>query len=204
MPKRLTSYEQKIRNENFANGLLWCSCCDRFLPINDFYKCSGKTSNYGRRFYCIVCENTKKRDKEKARRLAKERNGALKKKFVELAGGCCQRCGFDTFRSALSYHHVFPSQKEHNPVTVVYGGNVQMAWDELNKCCLLCLNCHFSYEAREWRAEFIKRDGLGWTVEKDLPLDDKRYDNKNKDVHITPIPEDLIELNCEQLSLIFN
>lgn len=39
------------------------------------------------------------------------------------------------------------------------------------------MNCHIAYGAGLWRVEFIKRDGLGWTIGNELPLDDKRYES---------------------------
>jgi hypothetical protein len=92
-----------------------------------------------------------------------------------LAGGCCQRCGYNNFNAALDFHHVYKDKKSHTPRDVIYSGDTETAWNELDKCCLLCRNCHAAYEAGDWRAKFIKRDGMGWTVGQELPLDDTRY-----------------------------
>jgi hypothetical protein len=197
---KLTSYEQKIRAENFTKGLLWCNCCKQFLPIDKFYKCNAETSNYGCRFYCKRCEYDKK-DKRRVNEYWSERNRRLKEKYVELAGGCCQRCGYNKYQSALSFHHVYPEDKDCHPNKALYSGDPEKAWKELDKCCLLCMNCHRSYEATDWRAEFIKRNGLGWTIGKDLPLEDNRYHVKPQTIEATPIPSSYKNGKIKQLLL---
>ncbi len=63
-------------------------------------------------------------------------------------GGQCQCCGYDTCDEALDLHHIDPSQKEigfgklrANPIAIT-----KMV-DELQKCVLLCANCHREYHA---------------------------------------------------------
>jgi predicted HNH restriction endonuclease len=60
---------------------------------------------------------------------------------VELLGGRCQRCGWDEHVAGFHFHHKDPSQKEFR----IASGNT-IAWDkiktELEKCVLLCSNCH--------------------------------------------------------------
>src|SRR5512142_1765341 len=70
---------------------------------------------------------------------AAERRRQLKERAVEYLGGKCQCCGYDRCLSALEFHHADPSQKE-------FQVSSKMAWDvvriELDKCFLLCRNCH--------------------------------------------------------------
>lgn len=201
MPKYLTDLQIRTRNEHWAEGLLWCSHCKQFKPKENFYRCRQAVSNYGYRYYCKTCEYSRKRDKEKVRQYHKERNGELKQKFVDLAGGCCQRCGYDEFFGGLDFHHVYREEKEANPGTIIYNNDLEAAWREVDKCCLLCRSCHGGYTSSEWRAEFIKRNGLGWTVGKELPLDDNRYERQPPEMEETPIPEDFLPEGIEQLVL---
>lgn len=200
MPKHLTSAQLKKRNEQFQLGLLWCSRCLRFLEVDNFYKCNNRNSNFGYRFYCKDCEYGNRRTK--IHQYTLERNRPLKDKFVKLAGGKCQRCGYSTSNAALDFHHVYPSQKKYNAVTLIYSGDIARAWKELDKCCLLCRNCHSTYEASEWKAEFVKRDGLGWTIGMDLPIDDDRYKVSYIIERVCPIPDELINFDYEQLELL--
>ena len=59
-------------------------------------------------------------------------------------------------------------------------GHSQKVEDEINKCILLCSNCHRELEGGLWTAEFVKRDGLGWTVKpnsiKEILLDVEHYE----------------------------
>lgn len=153
------------RAAKFAEGLLWCNRCQGFKAVKAFYEVRSENSdsNFGYRFYCIECDKAKK-DKAKAKDYYKTRNTQLKRQFVDLAGGCCQRCGYDEFLSGLEFHHIDRSEKKHNPVLLVYRNNFERSYEELDKCCLLCRNCHTAYTGNEWQAEFIKRDGLGWTI----------------------------------------
>ena len=65
-----------------------------------------------------------------------------KKKAVAYLGGHCIRCGFKEHQSALQFHHRNPDDKSFQ----VSSTNMTKAWskvqEELNKCDLLCANCH--------------------------------------------------------------
>lgn len=56
-------------------------------------------------------------------------------------GDSCSICGYSRCKSALEWHHKDPKEKELNPARVF-----SRSWDkimkELDKCVLLCSNCH--------------------------------------------------------------
>lgn len=61
---------------------------------------------------------------------------------IAYKGGKCEKCGYNKCAAALDFHHRDPTQKELN-----IGGKAQTwAWArikaELDKCDLLCSNCH--------------------------------------------------------------
>ncbi len=66
----------------------------------------------------------------------------LKIKAVVYLGGKCQICGYSRCYAALEFHHRDPSKKDFG---IAYKGAVR-AWEivkkELDKCDLLCSNCH--------------------------------------------------------------
>jgi hypothetical protein len=179
---KLSPGDEMRRDEMFRQGMLWCSGCKQFEPVKNFrkYRQTAKPqTNYGYRYYCNRCTKLQQgAQKDRASKRMGQRNAALKVKFVALAGGACQKCGYSGYLSAFDFHHVYPSEKKFTPTYVIYCGNFEKTWKELDKCCLLCANCHNGYEARLWQAEFIKRDGLGWTVGGELPLDDSRYETE--------------------------
>lgn len=70
----------------------------------------------------------------------------LKKKAIEYKGGKCIKCSYKKCTRALSFHHLDPSQKDFNIGT-------SRSWEkikkELDKCILVCLNCHNELHHKE-------------------------------------------------------
>ena len=71
----------------------------------------------------------------------KLRRKKLKILGVIYKGKKCQKCGYNKTFEALVSHHINPSEKEF---TIAYHCNAswQRIKKELNKCELLCSNCH--------------------------------------------------------------
>jgi len=85
-----------------------------------------KTSQY----YCKPCWN------KKTYQSAKDKIKA----YMESRGGVkCQRCGYDKFIGALEFHHRDPSIKDP---TWSRGWSLDKLKVELDKCDILCSNCH--------------------------------------------------------------
>lgn len=72
----------------------------------------------------------------------------LKIKCILYKGGKCERCGYDKCPRSMDFHHVDPTQKDfslgdRNPNTNKKGTK---KWEtvrmELDKCILVCRNCH--------------------------------------------------------------
>jgi 5-methylcytosine-specific restriction endonuclease McrA len=71
-----------------------------------------------------------------------KRRKLLKVKSVEYKGGECQVCGYKRCTDALEFHHLNPDEKDFG---LSVSGNTR-SWEkikkELDKCILLCSNCH--------------------------------------------------------------
>ena len=65
----------------------------------------------------------------------------LKRKAVEYKGGTCQKCGYDRSLTALVFHHRDPDQKDF-AIAKLKSSNWDKIRSELDKCDLLCSNCH--------------------------------------------------------------
>lgn len=70
------------------------------------------------------------------------RRDKLKLLAVEYKGGCCQHCGYDKYIGALEFHHLDPSQKDFSISGSGYTRSFEKMKPELDKCILLCANCH--------------------------------------------------------------
>lgn len=80
------------------------------------------------RTYCNSCSANRKRF-------------IVKKRMVEYKGGECCRCGYDKCQRALVFHHRNSSEKEIT-LSRNYGRKWEVLQQELDKCDLLCSNCH--------------------------------------------------------------
>ena len=64
-----------------------------------------------------------------------------KKKAIEYKGGKCEKCGYDKCISAMEFHHLNPLEKDFS-----ISSNINMSYEkikkELDKCILVCANCH--------------------------------------------------------------
>jgi hypothetical protein len=66
----------------------------------------------------------------------------LKLRAVEYKGGECEICSYDKCPQSLQFHHKDPAEKEFSLSTK----GIARSWDrvkkELDKCSLVCANCH--------------------------------------------------------------
>jgi hypothetical protein len=69
----------------------------------------------------------------------------MKKRLVAFKGGSCQKCGYDRCVAALDFHHRDPSQKLFK-VSQKMGSSYVTLVAEIEKCDLLCRNCHAEVE----------------------------------------------------------
>lgn len=67
-----------------------------------------------------------------------ERRKARREKFLKLLGGKCEQCGS---KKDLHFDHVRPKTKE-KPLAALLDANEARALEELEKCQLLCKDCH--------------------------------------------------------------
>lgn len=77
----------------------------------------------------------------------KERKLANKIAIRELAGGCCKVCGYNKCGDALEFHHIDPTKKLFRISAAVSESITPRLLEEINKCILLCSNCHREYHA---------------------------------------------------------
>lgn len=80
-------------------------------------------------------------DKSTDNNVRKQRRRSLKRIAVMYKGGKCNECGYSKSLKALDFHHIEPSHKDF-----VISSRKDSTFDaiksELDKCILLCSNCH--------------------------------------------------------------
>ena len=63
---------------------------------------------------------------------------------MDYKGGKCVVCGYDKYFGALEFHHVDKTKKEY-AISDLKNYNFETLKDELDKCVILCSNCHAEY-----------------------------------------------------------
>lgn len=119
---QFNKHNTKQIHKEHSKEELKCSLCDR-IYVYDLKNKIGHTKTK-----CNNCE-------------VNERRFELKKKAVAYKGGKCEKCGYDKSLRAMSFHHKNPLRKDFN-----ISGSHCYSWErikqELDKCILLCANCH--------------------------------------------------------------
>jgi len=146
--------------EKAKQGLYWCSKCKQWKERDQFNKDSNNPPYYVR-LYCKACVSVT-RNKAYHKTYFKKRTYTIKYKYVHMMGGQCQKCGYKEYISALEFHHVYP---EHKEIEIpLYTGTEQQIVQELDKCVLLCSNCHKGITGNEWNGKFSKAP-LGYKLD---------------------------------------
>ena len=95
---------------------------------------------------CKECQNSYERtwssnNRAKRTSQALDRKSLNKQRYIKYLGGSCADCGYSKCEKALTFHHRDPSEKSFE-----ISKKMDYAWldvkDELDKCDLLCFNCH--------------------------------------------------------------
>lgn len=113
----------------------------------------------GKQLSCIYCSKIywRKRHAEQA----KSRGRKRKLMAIDYLGNKCQECGKIWHPSQYEFHHIDPKEKDYDPAQAL-----QKSWEnfkkELDKCMLLCANCHrlkhHNYESN-WGSDWVD-DGV--------------------------------------------
>jgi predicted HNH restriction endonuclease len=94
----------------------------------------------------VVHENMENRTYEDRKKyLVKyvtERRKKIRLKAIEHLGGKCMRCGYSKCPEALDFHHKNPTEKDFNVSKKGHCRSWERVKKEIEKCSLLCANCH--------------------------------------------------------------
>ena len=109
-----------------------CIDCGLEKPNHEFYK--SKTHSQGIMPFCKKCFNQRCTQRWVQRKI----------KAIHYKGSLCNRCHLqlkDTHYSVFEFHHLNPANKEFN-WTKLRMTSWEKITQELDKCILLCANCH--------------------------------------------------------------
>lgn len=146
----------------------YCLDCSPFGKWNN--RTLENTTNEDDKSTCVSCGkiyiySRKRRDTRELCSSCKSNNSRFVRKIkaVEYKGGKCSKCGYDKCLGALQFHHVNPSEKEFS-----IGGAHCVSWErvlkELDKCILVCANCHVEMEEVKYKDWKRCREELNKTI----------------------------------------
>ena len=120
------SFNERIKME--YGETRFCPRCQKDVETEKFHKRRGKENSS---VYCKICTSEQTLDRQRK----------LKMKSVEYKGGSCTRCGYNKYYGALEFHHLDPSEKDFN-IGNCKSTSFEKVKKELDKCILVCSNCH--------------------------------------------------------------
>lgn len=121
-----------------------CKLCSKACAKSKTF-CSSECLNASKQK--ISKEQKKKRKSDSTKKAVKNFRRNQKLKGIEYLGGSCSSCGYSKCANAMHFHHVNPKEKSFQ----ISGKSI--SWEklktELDKCILLCANCHAEAHAKE-------------------------------------------------------
>jgi transcription elongation factor Elf1 len=103
-----------------------------------------KMREYRREWYA----RNKEQEQEKARRRRSKSRQETKKWFKSYKQNIvCKVCG-ESEPSCLDFHHINPKTKKFSIGSQVQSQTVESLIEEINKCVVLCANCHRKLHAK--------------------------------------------------------
>lgn len=105
-----------------------CKRCNTTKSSDEFYR---RRDGSDLSAYCKPCQNNQ----------TTERQQRLKQEAVTYLGGKCSNCGYKKYQGALEFHHKNPDEKDFS-ISHCARTSFEKVKSELDKCILLCSNCH--------------------------------------------------------------
>jgi len=158
------------------------------------FKCrqiiNGKKVSLYKRKYCLDCSpygqhNTAKLEKPKRKRQystniseeSRKKNRCktrawrrwIKKHLIQYKGDKCEKCGYNKpYLSSYDFHHLDPADKDFNISRMSNSRDLAALEREVEKCILVCRNCHAELHEDEYRHEIDEslKEYNRWLIKK--------------------------------------
>ena len=117
------------RKLEFLDGsgeVLTCTLCNRSYV---YARSGGHT-----RTLCNSCKTNRNKTERK-------------QKCLDYKGGRCEICGYNRCKEALAFHHTDPTRKDFS-ISGAHCHPWKRVQEELDKCVLVCANCHAEIHSR--------------------------------------------------------
>jgi len=120
-------------------------------------KCHDAINYKNRHLYQDYYKQYRKENKEKIREKTEKYYVSQKTEWWSILGTLtdlkCAVCGYNKHSAALDFHHVDPEEKETTIHQLISGprpneDNIKVLKKELDKCIILCSNCHREHHAK--------------------------------------------------------
>lgn len=139
---QILAYKWLVEGEEVQEGYKYCPRC-KTIKKKDEFSAAGNA--------CKICANqrsrehynNRKKDPEIRKRLTeqgKQRARETKEKIVDYYGNKCYDCGESFPNCCYDVHHIDPDTKDFN-LSAKRAFDTELI-NELEKCVLLCSNCH--------------------------------------------------------------
>lgn len=126
------SFKEEPRTKSIIliNGVEFKTCpkCKEIKNLNNDFYTSKNGDVHG---WCKPCNN----------KITYQKQLDRKAECVNYKGGKCIVCGYNKYIGSLDFHHLDPTKKEFN-ISSLRSYNFNSLKKELDKCVLLCKNCH--------------------------------------------------------------
>ena len=137
--ERLVGYSQGVIIVNMRQ----CEICGQQFEIME---------NGWTRKFCYTCAPHEDENMSHAQAVTIKRR-AIKKMLIERAGGKCSNCGYNKCVRALEFHHLNPEEKDFG-ISKTLTKSISALKEEVDKCVLLCSNCHAEEHQRLYEAGY--------------------------------------------------
>lgn len=151
--KQLSEIKRSKTGNHYCSTSCAASFNNRSFPKRrNNKKCSDCNATMrARKKRCDICLSNRKHAREQAQKIHNKRSTYAQRTKNKIAcvkykGGKCSICGYNKCLKALNFHHIIPSTKSFGiseRLTYSWGTLKQ----ELDKCALLCANCHAEVHA---------------------------------------------------------
>ena len=125
---------------------------EKFKKDNPEYQQNYYVTNREKKIkYQREYENTNREERKKYYELRWRNTRKLQNRKIlnKLKINGCAICGYDKCVASLDFHHVNPRDKQYKISIGFMSYTNENISDEVNKCILLCKNCHYEIHNKE-------------------------------------------------------